>query len=278
MDEHTQMQQDACTVDTVEQSASAPVPETAVALASAPAASEAPAEAAPEAAAEAAPASAAEPARLVVFDFDGTCISGNSPVQLYKYLVRHKMLRTRYVIRIFLWGAAYLFHFPQDEAGVRGLVFSAFEGWPTDKVDQFIRNFYDEEIEPLYRAPADDKMREHMAAGDTVVVISATFEQIIKRAMETHAFKHQVSVRMKVDENGCYTREVDGIPIEGEEKVRRVERFGDEMFGPGNWVLAVAYGDHYSDIPLLESAQTAFAVTPGPALKREAKKRGWGIL
>lgn len=217
-------------------------------------------------------------ARLVVFDFDGTSISGNSPVTLVRHLAMKKMLGPTYLLRIIAWGIAYAWHLPQNEEWVRGLVFSAFEGKPQSQVDAFLRDFYDKKIEPLFRPQADKAMREHQERGDTVVVISATFEPIILRAMEKHEFSHEVSVRMEVDSKGCYTRRVVGKAVEGEEKVNCVQRFGDEMFGKGNWELTYAYADHYSDIPLLEKAQHPVAVTPSPALSRHAKKMGWDIL
>ena len=216
--------------------------------------------------------------RLVVFDFDGTSISGNSPVALVKHLAAKQMLGPTYLLRIAAWGVAYAWHLPQNEEWVRGLVFSAFEGMPKEKVDAFLSDFYDEQIEPLYRPQADEAMRRHAEQGDTVMVVSATFEPIILRAMEKHAFSNQVSVRMEVDGNGCYTRRVLGKAVEGEEKVRRVKSFADAMFGEGNWDLVCAYADHYSDIPLLETAQHPVAVSPGPALARHAKRRKWDIV
>ncbi len=215
---------------------------------------------------------------IVVFDFDGTSISGNSPVTLVKYLVGKKMLGPSFLLRILAWGIAYAWHLPQNEQWVRGLVFSAFEGMPQKEVDNFLREFYDVRIEPMYRARADETMQYHQKLGHTVVVVSATFEPIVMRAMERHAFTHQISVRMKTDERGCYTRQVDGLAVEGEEKVRRICAFGDKMFGKDNWDVECAYADHYSDIPLLELAKHAKAVTPSPALARHAKKCGWEVL
>ena len=46
----------------------------------------------------------------------------------------------------------------------------------------------------------------------------------------------------------------------------------------GNWEIAYAYGDHYSDGTLLEAAKVPCAVCPGPTLAKLAKKRGWTIL
>ena len=68
------------------------------------------------------------PARLAVFDFDGTSIEGNSPVLLVQHLMERGMLRKRVIFRILLWAAAYKLRLPQNESKVRSLVFTAFEG------------------------------------------------------------------------------------------------------------------------------------------------------
>ncbi|RNL42540.1 HAD family hydrolase [Paraeggerthella hongkongensis] len=218
------------------------------------------------------------PVQLAVFDFDGTSIDGNSPVLLVAHLMKLGLLRKRVVSRILLWAAAYKLRLPQNEARVRGLVFTAFEGWPAKKVDTFLADFYDHSIAPIFRPQADAAMRAHAEAGDVVLVVSATFEPIILRAMEHHPFAYQVSTRMCVAPDGTYERRVEGLPVEGEEKLAAVQRFGDEHFGPGKWELAAAYGDHHSDRVVLGAAKRAFAVTPDRPLTRTARACGWSIL
>lgn len=222
--------------------------------------------------------SSAQPIRLAVFDFDGTSIAGNSPVLLVSYLVQKKMLRKRVIVRILLWAAAYKFRLPQNESWVRGLVFTAFAGKPVDEVDKFLATFYDEKIAPLFRPQADAAMRAHAKAGDVVVIASATFEPIILQAMEHHPFANQVSTRMRVASDNTYTCEVEGLPVEGDEKLAAVYRFGDEHFGEGCWELAYAYGDHHSDRPVLEAATQPRAVNPDRPLVRIAREKGWTIL
>lgn len=223
-------------------------------------------------------ASAGAPVQLAVFDFDGTSIDGNSPVLLVSHLLKHGLLRKRVVTRILLWAAAYKLRLPQDEALVRSLVFTAFEGRPVEEVNAFLAEFYDERIAPIFRPQADAAMRAHAQAGDVVLVVSATFEPIILRAMEHHPFACQVSTRMCAAPDGTYTRQVEGLPVEGEEKLAAVQRFGDEHFGPGNWELAAAYGDHHSDRVVLNAAKQAYAVSPDRPLARTAKRLGWNIL
>ncbi len=121
-------------------------------------------------------------------------------------------------------------------------------------------------------------MQRRRDAGDTVLVISASFEPIIKRMMQFHPVDGQVSTRMKVNPNGTYTRVVEGKPIEGEEKLFAIKRWCDSHYGEGNWELAYAYGDHHSDRPMLEAAREAFAVDPDRPLTRTAKANGWPIL
>ena len=217
-------------------------------------------------------------ARLAVFDFDGTSIAGNSPVLLVQHLMRRKMLKKRVIFRILLWAAAYKLRLPQNESWVRGLVFTAFEGHPVAEVDKFLADFYDERISMLFRPEADQAMRTHAEAGDIVVVISATFEPIILRAMEHHPFAFQISTRMRKAPDGTYTREVEGLPGEGEEKIAAVQRFGDERYGAGNWELAYAYGDHHSDRAVLAAAVHPRAVNPDRPLARTAREESWEVL
>lgn len=220
----------------------------------------------------------ARPAQIVVFDFDGTSIAGNSPVLLVSSLMKRGLLRKRVLSRILLWAAAYKLRLPQNEARVRGLVFTAFEGMPADEVDAFLAQFYDERIAPLFRSQADAAMRSHADHGDVVLVVSATFEPIIVRAMVHHPFSHQISTRMCTAADGTYTRVVEGLPVEGLEKLEVVRRFGDEHFGPGRWELAAAYGDHHSDRAVLKAAAKAYAVCPDRPLARTARSLGWEIL
>ena len=216
--------------------------------------------------------------RLAVYDFDGTCIRGNSPVLLVNYLMRRRMLTFWQGLGIGMWGLRYKLRLPQDEASVRGKVFRPFDGESTEDVDSFLRGFYDEVVACRWRADADASMRENAAQGCYVMVVTATWQAIVDRAMEDHPFEYAVATRMLVDDQGNYTRSVDGLPMEGEEKLRAVEEFANERFGEGGWELARAYGDHHSDSALLAAAQCPCAVDPDKPLRRTARKLGWPIL
>lgn len=218
--------------------------------------------------------------RIAAFDFDGTSIQGNSPVMLVRHLKRLDMLDKRVLAKIVSWGAAYKLHLPQSEAWVRGLVFTAFQGWRKSDADAFLADFYDEAIEARhrFRPQAEAAMRSYRSRGFDVVVVSATFAPIVRRAQQFHPFDACLSTEMAVDDQGFYTCEVDGECIEGEAKVRAITAWADARYGAGNWELSAAFGDHHSDIPLLEAAVSPFAVSPNSTLSRVARERGWTTL
>lgn len=216
--------------------------------------------------------------KLAVYDFDGTCITGNSPAMLVKYLLFNRKLGLGAAILIGFWALAYKLQLPQNESWVRGMVFRAFDGKPKEDVDAYLAQFYENVVAKRYRPEADFSMLQAAAEGCLVVIVSASWDAIVGQAEKSHPFDAYVSTRMQVDEQGNYTRKVDGLPVEGEEKVKAVHRFADERFGKGNWVVEYAYGDHHSDAALLEMARHPCAVTPDHPLERLAKKRNWSIL
>ncbi len=96
--------------------------------------------------------------------------------------------------------------------------------------------------------------------------------------MMEHPLQFALASRMKIDDRGCYTAQVDGLPTEGPAKIEVLRQFADGYFGPGHWELGWAYGDHFSDLTLLEAAQHPCAVTPDGKLEAHARKMGWDIL
>ncbi|MDO4590862.1 MAG: HAD-IB family hydrolase [Slackia sp.] len=218
--------------------------------------------------------------KIAAFDFDGTSIQGNSPVILVRHLRHLDMLKKRVISKVVAWAAAYKLRLPQSESWVRGQVFTAFEGRLRHEVDSFLASFYDEKIERAgrFRPQADQAMRRLKDEGVEVLIVSATFGPIVRRAQQRHPIDECLCTEMRTDEHGRYTTCVDGACIEGEEKVRAIRAYADARYGKGGWELVEAYGDHHSDIPMLSQATHAFAVTPDNPLAREARRRGWTVL
>ncbi len=216
--------------------------------------------------------------QLVVFDLDGTCLDGSSTVRLVLDLLKHGKLFLHTGLIIGFWGLAYKLKLPQNEAWVRSKVWKAFVGKPKDKVDKFLSEYVDRVVEKIWRDQATAEIEKHHASGREVVVVSASFEPIVSRICEIHGVDHQISTRMKVSESGTYERCVDGMPIEGVQKVLALRAYADGRFGAGAWVVTDAYADHYSDIPILEFSSAPHAVCPDRALLKHAQNNKWDVI
>ena len=109
------------------------------------------------------------------------------------------------------------------------------------------------------------KLSVPASAGEVSVVIPVTNAQ-------------QGTVAIKVNPDGTYGCEVEGSPVEGDQKMIELRRFANAKWGVGGWELEAAYGDHHSDRAMLAAAKQAFAVCPDRPLSRTARERGYQVL
>lgn len=222
-------------------------------------------------------------AAIAAFDLDGTLLRGQSGTLILKYLVRKRLVTPRTFFRCTWWGIRYKLHlyklhlpFRQNE--VRETIFSDLRRFSAEEIHQIMEDFHNEVMTPRYKPAGLDELRRHIDAGEHVVLISATFDQVAQVAREHLGCEAALATRMERDGEGHFTGFVEGDTTEGPEKVRRIRLWADETFGEGGWELVHAFGDHHSDLPMLELALHPHAVDPGPTLRREAREREWEIL
>ena len=172
--------------------------------------------------------SAEKPVEIVAYDFDGTCISSDSPVLLVFQLMRARRLGLSVLIRIACWAFAYKLRLPQNEAWVRELVFRAFQDRPQKQVDDYLAEFYNKKIDCCFRPEIEASMLEHKKAGRVVMIVSASFDPIVECALKNHPIDYQISTKMAVNSEGLYIDKVVGVPVEGEQKPRVIAEFADK--------------------------------------------------
>ena len=216
--------------------------------------------------------------KIAVFDFDGTVISGQSGLLFSAYLLRRHLSSVSRTLKLVWWGVRYKLHLPQRQEEARELVVGALTQYSIEFANAVMHDFHREVVEGMYRPQALEEVRRRQAEGCCVLLVSATFEPIAEWAAKKLGVDAFLATKMQVGADGHYTSKVDGPVIEGAQKLVSATEWCNQHYGKGNWELAYAYGDHYSDATLLSAAQTSCAVCPGPTLTRLASKRGWTIL
>jgi HAD superfamily hydrolase (TIGR01490 family) len=138
--------------------------------------------------------------------------------------------------------------------------------------------FMREVVQPNLRPEALSLVHKHQAAGDRVVIVTATNEFVTRPIATAFGVDELIAVELERGADGWITGGIRGTPSFREGKVSRVEQW---LAGHGlDWSRAdiTFYSDSANDLPLLERVDRPIATNPDPRLRAVAQERGWRIL
>ncbi|MEY4977725.1 MAG: hypothetical protein RIQ97_2920 [Pseudomonadota bacterium] len=138
--------------------------------------------------------------------------------------------------------------------------------------------FMDEVIRPAMQARALDLVRQHQAAGDTVLIVTATNEFVTRPIAQAFGVQELIAVELARDASGWITGEIAGTPSFRDGKVARVQAWLQRHGLVRDQVQITFYSDSMNDLPLLEQADHPVATNPDPRLRALAQTRGWPVL
>jgi phosphatidylglycerophosphatase C len=97
-------------------------------------------------------------------------------------------------------------------------------------------------------------LQGHLEAGDTVVIVSASYSVYVEPLAVLLGVHHALATRLAVGADGRLTGELDGSNCRGPEKVRRLHEWLDTTLRRAGHRRGVAYGDSPGDRDLLADA------------------------
>ncbi|TBU93465.1 HAD family hydrolase [Phytopseudomonas dryadis] len=152
---------------------------------------------------------------------------------------------------------------------------SPLVGRTAEEVAFVVEPYVEDVIEPVLFSDATRCLATHRAAGDRILIISAS----------AHFLVSAIAARLKVEdvlaidlheEHGHYSGRTRGVLTYREGKVARLhswlEEHGESLEG------AYFYSDSRNDLPLLQRVDNPRAVNPDPVLREHAEREGWPIL
>nr|WP_298171832.1 HAD family hydrolase [uncultured Pseudomonas sp.] len=152
---------------------------------------------------------------------------------------------------------------------------SPLVGRSAEEIAFVVEPYVEDVIEPLFYSDAIRCLATHRAAGDRILIISAS----------AHFLVSAIAARLKVEDvlaidieeqHGTYSGRTQGVLTYREGKVIRLQAWLEEQ--GENLDGAYFYSDSRNDLPLLQLVSQPYAVNPDPVLRRHAEQAGWPIL
>lgn len=147
-------------------------------------------------------------------------------------------------------------------------------GRTPEEVDFLVGPWVEDYIEPIIFSDATKIIAEHRAAGDRILIISASGVHLVKPIAERIGVDEVLAIDLEVA-HGVYTGKTTGVLTYREGKITRLMAWLDQE--GENLEGASFYSDSRNDLPLLQKVDFPHAVNPDPALRAQAEKHGWPI-
>ncbi len=219
----------------------------------------------------------------VFFDLDGTL----STVHIWQALVRY--LRQKRVNLPWLW--LYLAtHYPLYLFYKLHLLsrMDAYIAWARDMA-WLIRGLTlaqgqacfdwiaDEQVIPSIRPDMLAVLRDHLAQGQRVILVSGTFQPLLETIGARLGVSECVGTLLAVRE-GRYTGGSRPPVCQGPGKVIRLRQYLAASGADLDLAASFAYADGEWDLPVLELVGHPVAVYPEAGLLAVARQRGWKVI
>ncbi|MFZ4791368.1 MAG: HAD family hydrolase [Candidatus Competibacteraceae bacterium] len=212
---------------------------------------------------------------LAIFDLDNTLLGGDSDYRWGQFLVErgivdsdsHEHENQRF--------------YDQYRAGTLNInefltfMLQPLAEHPLADLLRWRAEFIEAKIQPILLPQAAALLDRHRAAGDVLLIITATNRFITAPIAELLGVANLLATEPEFID-GRYTGRSVGIPCFQQGKVTRLEAWlaetGHDL--AGSWF----YSDSHNDLPLLHRVAHPVTVDPDAALARYAMERGWPII
>lgn len=218
--------------------------------------------------------------RVAIFDFDGTIYTEETFTLLMKHLKEHPIYQSSYkrFYRAILlpYIANKLKIYPTSKMRKRSmqLYLEAFEGRTKQEMDSYF-----EELKMMMQQDFNKKVLErlrlHQEENIHILLVSGAYTQFLERVTDGIVFNQIIATDIPYRNNQVYTK-TDLTHVNGEQKKVKIHEALNGL--QIDWENSFAYGDSFSDLPVLELVGNPVAVRPEENLRSVANKQGWEII
>lgn len=211
------------------------------------------------------------------FDVDNTLVRGATTILFGKVVFRDGTIKRRDIWRFAFEQMMFIRRGEKNNtlAHIKDRALSVTKGYSVIDLEPVLQTVYDSEIRPRLWPKTTAALKDHLAQGHEVWLITAAplelAELIAKDLGATGALGTIVETK-----DGVLTGNLVGQPLHGQAKRKAAKKLAVErgISLSRSW----AYSDSVNDLPLLTLVKNAVAVNPDKALTRYAEAANWDIL
>ncbi|WP_419961990.1 HAD family hydrolase [Psychrobacillus sp. BM2] len=218
--------------------------------------------------------------RVAIFDFDGTIYAEETFTILMKHLKKHPSHQSSYnrfyraIVPPYIANKLKLYPASKMKKRSMQLYLEAFEGRTKHEMDTYFN-----EIKAIMQQDFNKKVLErlklHQQENIHILLVSGAYTQLFERVTDGIVFNQIIGTDIFYKDDKVYTKDVI-THVNGEQKTLKVQEalVGHQI----DWKNSYAYGDSFSDLPVLKLVGNPVAVRPEEKLRKLASEHGWEIL
>jgi len=218
--------------------------------------------------------------RVAIFDFDGTIYAEETFTLLMKHLKEHPTYHSSYkrfyraIVPPYIANKLKLY--PDNKMKKRSmqLYLEAFNGLTKQEMD-----IYFGEIKATMQQDFNERVLErlklHQDENIHILLVSGAYTQFLERVTDGLVFNQIIGTDIFYKDDKVYTKNAINH-INGQQKTLKVHEALDGQ--QIDWENSYAYGDSFSDMPVLELVGNPVAVRPEEKLRSLANERGWEVM
>jgi HAD superfamily hydrolase (TIGR01490 family) len=209
------------------------------------------------------------------FDFDETLLEVESSRLGIQWLWDRGLVPLGYILKILLAKCFYQQRLLSEDRMVR-ILLTFYKKKRIEDFQKGAMDFYKEYLKPHLAPAIVARAQDHKTQGHVLVMISGSVRYMLEPVVEDLGFDHLVCTDLEVNSNGQLTGKSNGRVCVGQNKRKLTLELAHNI--GLDLEKSYAYGNHPSDLPLLESVGHPHAVAPNRILKKIAQQRSWPIL
>lgn len=188
---------------------------------------------------------------IAFFDFDGTITIKDTMMELIKF--HHGKLRLYIGLAVLSpWILAMKLKLISHQKAKEKMLSWFFKNIHEAEFSKSCNSFAQKKLPDLVRPKALQKINEHKANGDEIIVVSASATNWIKDWCHTHGVKY-IATELEIINNRI-TGKLSGINCNYNEKSNRILK----QYNLNDYTTVYCYGDSAGDKAMLKLASKAF--------------------